>query len=66
MPVTPCTRSSSMTDPEASSSRSPRLEPAERDTYSNGVRKASYRDLHGNELVWPSVDRGLGELVTRW
>jgi hypothetical protein len=41
------------------------LEPAERDTYSNGVRKASYRDLHGNELVWPSADRGLGELVTR-
>lgn len=26
------------------------LEPAERETYSNGVRKATYRDLDGNEI----------------
>jgi hypothetical protein len=26
------------------------LEPAERETYSNGVRKVSYRDLDGNEI----------------
>ena len=26
------------------------LEPSERETYSNGVRKAIYRDLDGNEI----------------
>ena len=26
------------------------LEPAERETYSNGVRKATYRDPDGNEI----------------
>ena len=26
------------------------LEPAERETYSNGVRKAIYRDADGNEI----------------
>jgi hypothetical protein len=26
------------------------IEPAERETYSNGVRKATYRDLDGNEI----------------
>lgn len=26
------------------------LQPAERETYSNGVRKVSYRDLDGNEI----------------
>ena len=26
------------------------LEPAERETYSNGVRKATYRDADGNEI----------------
>ena len=30
--------------------RCPRLEPDERETYSNGVRKALYRDPDGNEL----------------
>lgn len=26
------------------------IEPAKRETYSNGVRKATYRDLDGNEI----------------
>jgi catechol 2,3-dioxygenase-like lactoylglutathione lyase family enzyme len=26
------------------------IDPAERETYSNGVRKATYRDLDGNEI----------------
>ena len=26
------------------------LDPAERETYSNGVRKATYRDPDGNEI----------------
>jgi hypothetical protein len=26
------------------------IEPAERETYSNGVRKATYRDVDGNEI----------------
>ena len=28
------------------------LEPAERETYSNGVRKVTYRDLDGNEVAF--------------
>lgn len=26
------------------------IEPVKRETYSNGVRKATYRDLDGNEI----------------
>ena len=33
------------------------LEPAERETYSNGVRKATYRDDDGNEIGFGSVPR---------
>ncbi|HET7444579.1 MAG TPA: VOC family protein [Solirubrobacterales bacterium] len=37
------------------------IEPAERETYSNGVRKAIYRDADGNEIGLggaPSPERG--------
>jgi hypothetical protein len=34
------------------------LEPAERVTYSNGVRKADYRDPEGNELSFGGVPPG--------
>ena len=35
------------------------LEPAEQETYSNGVRKATYRDADGNEIGFggPPLDR---------
>lgn len=38
------------------------LEPDERETYSNGVRKALYRDPDGNEVGFggPPVDTGSG------
>jgi hypothetical protein len=36
------------------------LEPAERKTYSNGVRKVSYRDPDGQrDRLWRCADRGL-------
>lgn len=36
------------------------LEPAERETYSNGVRKVSYRDPDGQrDRLWRCADRGL-------
>jgi hypothetical protein len=36
------------------------LEPDERETYSNGVRKANYRDPDGNEVAFggPPLDNG--------
>jgi len=33
------------------------LEPAERETYSNGVRKATYRDDDGNEIGFGGASR---------
>ena len=33
------------------------LEPAERETYSNGVRKATYRDDDGNEIGFGGAPR---------
>jgi hypothetical protein len=36
------------------------IEPAEDETYSNGVRKVTYRDLDGNEIGFggvPAADR---------
>ena len=33
------------------------LEPAERETYSNGVRKATYRDDDGNEIGFGGLPR---------
>jgi hypothetical protein len=33
------------------------LEPAERETYSNGVRKATYRDHDGNEIGFGGAPR---------
>jgi len=33
------------------------LEPAERETYSNGVRKATYRDDDGNEVGFGGMPR---------
>lgn len=42
--------------------RSRGLEPAERETYSNGVRKATYRDDDGNEVGFggaPPSDRAV-------
>lgn len=33
------------------------LEPAERETYANGVRKVTYRDLDGNEVAFGGVPR---------
>jgi hypothetical protein len=35
--------------------RRPRLEPTEPETYSNGVRKAIYRDPDGNEIGFGDV-----------
>jgi hypothetical protein len=34
------------------------IEPAKRETYSNGVRKATYRDSDGNEIGYggPALD----------
>lgn len=37
-------------DPVITEISSRGLEPAERETYSNGVRKATYRDSDGNEI----------------
>jgi hypothetical protein len=34
------------------------LEPAERETYSNGVRKVTYRDADGNEVGFGGAPRG--------
>ena len=34
------------------------LAPAERETYANGVRKAAYRDLDGNETRFGGAPRG--------
>lgn len=34
------------------------IEPAERETYSNGVRKAVYRDPDGNEIGFAWVPKG--------
>jgi hypothetical protein len=34
------------------------LQPAERETYSNGVRKATYRDDDGNEIGFGGAPRG--------
>ena len=31
------------------------LDPAERETYSNGVRKTTYRDADGNEIGFGGV-----------
>jgi catechol 2,3-dioxygenase-like lactoylglutathione lyase family enzyme len=33
------------------------IEPAERETYDNGVRKITYRDPDGNEVAFGSVQR---------
>ena len=33
------------------------LEPAERETYANGVRKVTYRDGDGNEVAFGAVPR---------
>ena len=33
------------------------LDPAERETYSNGVRKATYRDADGNEIGFGGAPR---------
>jgi catechol 2,3-dioxygenase-like lactoylglutathione lyase family enzyme len=49
------------------------IEPAERETYSNGVRKATYRDPDGNEIgfgggpadAWPRLKRLGGERPRR-
>ena len=51
MPATPCTSSSSTTSTPSSPQIANRgLEPTKRETYSNGVRKAIYRDPDGNEI----------------
>jgi hypothetical protein len=34
------------------------LEPAEQETYSNGVRKATYRDADGNEVGFGGMPPG--------
>ena len=34
------------------------LEPAERETYSNGVRKITYRDPEGNEIGYGGAPEG--------
>ena len=36
------------------------IEPAERETYSNGVRKATYRDPDGNEIGFGGGPAGAG------
>jgi catechol 2,3-dioxygenase-like lactoylglutathione lyase family enzyme len=44
-------------DARISEIRSRGLEPAERETYSNGVRKATYRDDDGNEIGFGGAPR---------
>jgi hypothetical protein len=36
------------------------IEPAEQETYSNGVRKATYRDADGNEIGFGGAADSLG------